>query len=69
MLLEEGQRDGEFGDFDARSMAVMIRAAIDAAALRIRGEHSFDFDAYRSTVVDTFVRAVQRVAQRAEGKR
>ncbi|MFD1544586.1 TetR/AcrR family transcriptional regulator [Nonomuraea guangzhouensis] len=59
MLLEEGQRGGEFGDFDARSMAVMIRAAIDAAAPRMRGVPALDFDAYRSTVVGTFVRATQ----------
>jgi AcrR family transcriptional regulator len=64
MVLEEGQRGGEFGDFDTRSMAVMMRAAIDAAVPRLRGEHAFDFDTYRSTVVDTFVHAVQRAEQR-----
>ncbi|MEU8145667.1 TetR/AcrR family transcriptional regulator [Nonomuraea sp. NPDC048901] len=69
MLLEEGQRGGEFGDFDARSMAVMIRATIDAAAPRMRGEHALDFDIYRSTVVDTFVGAVQRAAQRTSEER
>lgn len=69
MLLEEGQRGGEFGDFDARSMAVMIRATIDAAAPRMRGEHALDFDIYRGTVVDTFVLAVQRAAQRTSEER
>ncbi|HZE41026.1 MAG TPA: TetR/AcrR family transcriptional regulator [Stackebrandtia sp.] len=56
-LLAEGQRTGEFRDFDPRSMAVIIRGAIEAAGQRLRGEPGLDFDAYTREVVATFTLA------------
>jgi AcrR family transcriptional regulator len=53
-LLSEGQRAGEFRDFDVRSMAVIIRGAVDAAAQRLRGRPGLDFDAYAREVTATF---------------
>ncbi|GAA2666538.1 TetR/AcrR family transcriptional regulator [Streptomyces lunalinharesii] len=53
-LLASGQRSGEFRDFDVRSMAVMIRGAVDAAAQRLRGKPGLDFDAYAHEVVTAF---------------
>ncbi|MFI7034316.1 TetR/AcrR family transcriptional regulator [Microbispora rosea] len=58
-LLSAGQRSGEFRDFDARSMAVMIRGAIDAAAQRLRGEPGLDFDAYTRELVTAFTLAAR----------
>ncbi|PRY02280.1 TetR/AcrR family transcriptional regulator [Allonocardiopsis opalescens] len=59
-LLAEGQRAGEFRDFDARSMAVMIRGAVDAAAQRLRGGTAFNFDAYTRELVAAFDLATRR---------
>ncbi|WP_314173757.1 TetR/AcrR family transcriptional regulator [Streptomyces winkii] len=60
-LLAEGQRSGEFRDFDVRSMAVIIRGAVDAAAQRLSGDPGpgFDFDAYTRELVDTFTCATR----------
>lgn len=59
-VLSLGQRTGEFRDFDSRSMAVIIRGAIDAAGQRLRGEPGLDFDAYTREVVTTFTIATRR---------
>jgi AcrR family transcriptional regulator len=61
-LLSEGQTRGEFRDFDVRSMAVIIRGAIDGAARRLREEPGFSFPAYAGEVVTTFVLATRREA-------
>lgn len=58
-LLSEGRRSGEFRDFDVRSMAVLIRGAVDAAARRPGGEPDLDFDAYTREVVSTFTLATR----------
>ncbi|WP_328610019.1 TetR family transcriptional regulator [Amycolatopsis sp. NBC_00345] len=62
VLLRGGQAAGEFRDFDIRSMAVMIRGAVDAAAQRLRAEPGFDFDAYSREVVASFTLATDRPA-------
>ncbi|MFD2419815.1 TetR/AcrR family transcriptional regulator [Amycolatopsis pigmentata] len=59
-LLSEGQTAGEFREFDVRSMAVIVRGAVDGAATRLREEPDFDFDAYTREVVTTFTLAVRR---------
>ncbi|WP_369360387.1 TetR/AcrR family transcriptional regulator [Streptomyces sp. cg2] len=58
-LLSAGQRGGEFRDFDVRSMAVMIRGAVDAAARRLRGEPGLDFDTYAREVATAFALATR----------
>ncbi|GAB3877721.1 hypothetical protein GCM10029964_027270 [Kibdelosporangium lantanae] len=57
-MLAAGQRDGEFRDFDVRSMAVMIRGAVDAAADQFHGDPPLDLEAYVRETVETFTRAV-----------
>lgn len=59
-LLSQGQASGEFRDFDLRAMAVIIRGAVDSAAVRLRDEPDFDFDTYVREVVTTFTLAVRR---------
>ncbi|TDC05855.1 TetR/AcrR family transcriptional regulator [Nonomuraea longispora] len=56
-LLRDGQRTGEFRDFDPRSMAVLIRGAIEAAASRVSGSHAIDMDSYTREIVSTFLAA------------
>jgi AcrR family transcriptional regulator len=62
-LLGQGQTDGAFRDFDTRSMAVIIRGAVDRAAERLREEPDFDFDTYAREVVTTFAIATRAVAR------
>lgn len=57
-LLEDGRRTGELGAFDPRSMAVMMRGAIEAAAVRAT-DPSFDSGGYTDQVVATFTLAVE----------
>jgi AcrR family transcriptional regulator len=63
-LLRVGQRSGEFRDFDPRSMAVMIRSAIEAAAPRLNGPHALDLAVYSREVVTTFLTATTGQATR-----
>ncbi|MEU3711963.1 TetR/AcrR family transcriptional regulator [Streptomyces catenulae] len=58
-LLAAGQRSGEFREFDVASMAVMIRGAVDAAAVRLRGEPALDVDTYTRELVTAFARATE----------
>lgn len=59
-LLIEGQRSGEFSDFDARSLAVMIRGAIDTASGRLAADPSFDIESYTQELVTVVGLAVHR---------
>jgi AcrR family transcriptional regulator len=59
-LLSEGVASGEFRDFDVRSMAVVIRGAVDSAATRLRQEPDFDIDTYTREVLTTFTLAVRQ---------
>ncbi|MFI7611558.1 TetR/AcrR family transcriptional regulator [Nonomuraea terrae] len=54
-LLRDGQRSGEFREFDPRSMAVMIRGAVEAAASRASGPQALDMAAYIRETVTTFL--------------
>lgn len=50
-LLEGGQPSGDFGDFDARSLAVLVRGAIDTASGRLVNDPAFDLGAYTRQLV------------------
>jgi hypothetical protein len=65
-LLSEGKASGEFRDFDTRSIAVLIRNAIDGAASRLREEPGFD--AYTREVVATFTLGILVSVQRVYGR-
>lgn len=56
-LLRTGQRDGEFGDFDAHSVALVLRAAIDSAARLVVADPAFDFATYRRELIALAQRA------------
>ncbi|WP_405058174.1 TetR/AcrR family transcriptional regulator [Kribbella sp. NBC_01505] len=53
-LLAEGQRSGDFQDFDIRSMAVAIRGAVDAAPAQFHGTPALDLDTYTRELVALF---------------
>ncbi|MEV6067151.1 TetR/AcrR family transcriptional regulator [Nocardia sp. NPDC052001] len=53
-MLREGQREGEFGDFDPILMAKSIRDAIDGTGGRVINEPDFDARAYAAHVCRIF---------------
>ena len=57
-ILRRGQEAGEFGDFDPRSMAMMIRATIEAMPTYTLAYPDLDIDAYGRDLVTFFERAV-----------
>lgn len=50
-LLRDGQTSGDFRDFDARSVALMIRGAIDTASGRLVTDPSFDLSRYTRELI------------------
>ncbi|MBF6192534.1 TetR family transcriptional regulator [Nocardia implantans] len=59
-ILAEGQRGGEFGEFDPLLMAKSIRDAIDGAAGRAVREPDFAMDAYASHLCRLFDAATRK---------
>lgn len=59
-LLQEGQNSGTFGSFDSRSLAILIRGAIDTASGRLVADPSFDIDAYTRELLTVVELAVHR---------
>lgn len=59
-MLEQGQRDGEFGDFDARAVAFIIRDAIDGVGSRLRADIDFDIEGFARTLVPFVIRAITK---------
>lgn len=58
--LREGQRRGEFRDFDPHAMAVAVRQAIDGAVLEVARDPEFDLPAYGRELTELFDRATRR---------
>ncbi|WP_187368286.1 TetR/AcrR family transcriptional regulator [Nonomuraea terrae] len=64
-LLRDGQRSGEFREFDPRSMAVVIRGAVEAAASRASGPQALDM----AIAPDEIAEAVEHIlADRRTGQ-
>lgn len=59
-LLVAGQQSGEFGDFDAHSLAIITRGAIDTASGRLIADPSFDIEAYTQELVTMVELALHR---------
>lgn len=59
-LLIEGQRNGEFGEFDPQVMALMVRQAIDAIGLELALNPHVDLTAFGAELVAMFDRATRR---------
>ncbi|KXO94228.1 TetR family transcriptional regulator [Tsukamurella pulmonis] len=58
-ILREGQRSGEFGDFDPVVMARLIRDSIDGVAGHTARDADFDVDAHADQLVRIYLAAVQ----------
>ena len=59
-LLAEGQRNGEFREFDPHVVAVMIKQAIEAAGLEFAIDPDTDLAAFTAEIVAMFDRATRR---------
>ncbi|MGO4613230.1 TetR/AcrR family transcriptional regulator [Nocardia sp. 2YAB30] len=59
-IMSEGQRIGEFGEFDPLLMAKSIRDAIDGAAARAVREPGFEMDAYSAHIARLFDLATRK---------
>jgi AcrR family transcriptional regulator len=58
-LFIEGQRNGEFGEFDPHVLAVMVRSAIDAVGLEAAINPDLDLTAFAAQLVAMFDRATR----------
>ncbi|MCX6381121.1 MAG: TetR family transcriptional regulator, partial [Armatimonadetes bacterium] len=56
-LLRYGQEAGEFRAFDPRTMAMVIRNAIDMVPHLMTAQFDFDIDAFAQELVSLFSRA------------
>lgn len=62
-ILERGQRAGQFRDFNTRTMAMTIRAAIDAIGPQVSVIPDLDLDGYAADLVDLFRHAIRKEPQ------
>lgn len=60
LVLRDGQRSGEFGDFAPDVMAMAVRQAIDGVLLQLRLQPDLDLDTYTRELVALFDRATRR---------
>ncbi|GAB3587113.1 TetR/AcrR family transcriptional regulator [Amycolatopsis endophytica] len=63
-LLEEGQRSGELGDFDAWTLAVLLRATIDNLSEQFMADPALD----GPRVADSFAHLVGKMITPREGE-
>ena len=59
-ILARGQAQGQFGEFNTRSMAMTIRAAIDAIGPQLTAIPDLDLDEYTHDLVALFDRATRK---------
>jgi AcrR family transcriptional regulator len=59
-VLEYGQADGSLGKFDARVMAVTLKASLDALLNQLAADPELDLEAYAAELVRLFERAIRK---------
>ena len=59
-VLEYGQADDSLGEFDARVMAVTIKASLDALLDQLATDPDLDLDGYGAELVSLFERATRK---------
>ena len=59
-MLEYGQADGSLGKFDARVMAVTLKASLDALLNQLAADPELDLEAYGAELVRLFERAIRK---------
>jgi hypothetical protein len=60
-LFQIGQAAGEFGEFDARTMAVSLRQVIDGSSFYILQHPDIEIDAYAASISQMFERATKLI--------
>jgi TetR/AcrR family transcriptional regulator, fatty acid metabolism regulator protein len=65
-VLEYGQAQGTLGEFDARVMAVSIKAALDALLNQFATDPELDLEAYGTELVTLFERATRCAPERGQ---
>lgn len=63
-ILRRGQTAGEFRDFDTRTMAWLVRNAVDGVGQQRALDPGFDFDTCIRELTTTFARATSRTGRR-----
>jgi AcrR family transcriptional regulator len=59
-VFEYGQADGSLGKFDARVMAVTLKASLDALLNQLAADPELDLEAYGAELVRLFERAIRK---------
>ncbi|ASR36465.1 TetR family transcriptional regulator [Prauserella marina] len=57
--LQQGQREGAFGEFDVSVLALVIRQAIDGVAARLAREPDLDLQSYGRELAELFTKATK----------
>lgn len=57
-VLDAGHQTGEFGPFDSKAVAAMIRDLIDGVGSRLRGDIDYDLEKYGRELIDFVLRAI-----------
>ena len=57
-LLSEGQKTGEFRQFDVQNMAIALRGTIDQFLGQVASRPSFNLESYTAQVIELFDRAI-----------
>lgn len=60
LLFLKGQKAGEFGEFDARVMAVSVRFVIDGSSFYLLENPTLDTRAYADSICQMFLRATKK---------
>ncbi|MGN6678760.1 MAG: TetR/AcrR family transcriptional regulator, partial [Streptosporangiaceae bacterium] len=61
-ILRDGQRNGEFRDFDPKVMATLVQRAVDGLPFLLAAEPDLDVQAYGAEVATAFELATRRTA-------
>jgi len=59
-VLELGQAEGSLGEFDARVMAITIKAALDALLVQLASDPGLELEPYGAELVRVFERATRK---------
>lgn len=59
-VLELGQAEGSLGEFDARVMAITIKAALDALLTQLASDPELELERYGAELVRVFERATRK---------
>jgi len=60
LLFLKGQKAGEFGEFDAKTMAVSLRFVIDGSSFYLLENPAVDTKAYAESICQLFIRATKK---------